>query len=59
MLSFLAKNIGNIVVLAIIAVIIALIIAKMIRDKKKGKSSCGCGCSRCPSAEICHDNKKE
>ena len=59
MLNFLAKNIGNIVVLVIVAVIVALIIAKMARNKKNGKSSCGCGCSGCPSAGMCHDYHKD
>ncbi len=26
----------------------------LVRDKKQGKSSCGCGCSTCPMSGACH-----
>jgi competence protein ComGC len=39
---------GTLIVLAILILIVALIIANMIKDKKKGKSlQCGGDCSRC------------
>lgn len=37
-----------------LAVIVAGIIVKMVKNKKAGKSSCGCGCSNCPMSEACH-----
>ncbi len=42
-----------IISLALLA-IVAGIIAKMVKDKKAGKSSCGCGCSSCPMSSECH-----
>lgn len=42
-----------------IAAVVALIIGKMVKDKKSGKGGCGCGCSSCPSAGICHSNEKQ
>ena len=39
--------------LALIAVV-AGIIARMIKNKKAGKSSCGCGCGSCPMNGGCH-----
>ncbi|MFZ2540032.1 MAG: FeoB-associated Cys-rich membrane protein [Oscillospiraceae bacterium] len=33
--------------------IVTLIIIKIRRDEKKGKS-CGSGCSNCPSSSMCH-----
>ena len=43
------KSMGDIIVGGLVAVVIGLILWKMIRDKKTGKSSCsGCkGCSGC------------
>ena len=39
---------GTVVVLAILAGVVALIVRKMIKDKKNGKSSqCGGDCSHC------------
>lgn len=58
MLTWLAGNIGTIIVCAVLIVIVALIVANMIRNKKKGKSSCGCGCSNCPMSGSCHSSNK-
>lgn len=54
MLSFLAENWGTILVCAILIVCVALIIKKLVKDKKKGVSPCGCGgdCSKC---HACHN----
>lgn len=41
---------GSIVVLVIIAALVAAVIAKMIKDKKDGKPSCGGDCSSCGGA---------
>ena len=54
MLEFLSANIGTIIVFIALAVIVGAIIYKMYRDKKQGKSSCGCSCASCPMANECH-----
>ncbi|MBQ1413681.1 MAG: FeoB-associated Cys-rich membrane protein [Clostridia bacterium] len=56
MLDFLTANLGNIIVLAVLLLAVVLIIISMRRDRKNGKSSCGCSCANCPSAGICHKN---
>lgn len=40
-----------------LALVLGLIIAKMVRDKKKGKGACSCGgdCSKCHAACAHHD----
>lgn len=57
MLSWFTENLGNIVVTLILIAIVTLIIAKMIRDKKSGKSTggCGCGCEHCAMYGKCHN----
>lgn len=52
MLQFLINNGGTILVAAILAVLVVLVARYMIRQKKQGVSSCGCGCERCSS--HCH-----
>lgn len=52
MLTFIAANIGTIVVGLIVLAIVAAIVYSMINNKKKGKPSCGCGCEGC--AHKCH-----
>ena len=42
------QSIGTVVVLAILAGVVVLIVRKMIKDKKNGKSiQCGGDCSHC------------
>ena len=57
MIEFITGNLATIIVTAILITIVTAIIIKMVRDKKKGVSSCG-SCSGCPNAGICHANQK-
>ncbi len=50
-------NIPTFIVLAIVVAVFVGIIAKSIIDKKKGKSSCSCGCSGCAMKDSCHSAK--
>ena len=54
MLAWLSANIGTILITLILVCIVALIIVKMLGDKKKGKSSCGGSCGHCPISGSCH-----
>ena len=47
-------NVGTLVVLLAVAAVVALIVFRLIRDKKQGKSSCGCNCADCPMHGGCH-----
>jgi hypothetical protein len=54
MLAWLTANLGTIIVTLILIGIVAAIIFKMIKDKKSGKGSCGCGCEHCAMHGKCH-----
>jgi len=47
---------GTIIVLAIVVIIVGAVVAKLVRDKRRGVSSCGCGCDACGVG--CNDTKK-
>ena len=57
MIEWIRDNLGTIIMSIILLAIVAGIIWKMYRDKKKGKSSCGCGCSHCAMSGTCHPNQ--
>ncbi len=59
MAAWVGANIGNIVIILILAAVIALVIHSMIKDKKAGKGGCGCGCENCALHGKCHTAKKE
>ena len=57
MVAWIVGNIGTIIVCAVLIGVVALIVAAMVRNKKKGRSSCSCGCSGCAMSEHCHSKK--
>ena len=58
-MDFLLKNIGTIIVLAVLVLVVVLIIRHMKKDKAAGKTSCGCGCANCAMRGSCHGNNKK
>ena len=54
MFEWIAENWATLVVGAAVAAIVALAVIHLIRNKKAGKSSCGCGCANCPMSGSCH-----
>ena len=57
MLNWITENLSTIIVSLVLVLIGAAIIRKLVRDKKKGKSSCGCNCAHCAMAGSCHKPK--
>lgn len=59
MLTWIMENMATIIISAVLLIMVAAVIAGMIRSKRKGKSSCGCGCSGCAMNGACHPAKTE
>ena len=57
MLSWLAANGGTIGVAVLLLLVTGSIIAVLVHNRKKGKSSCGCNCGSCPMSGSCHPKK--
>ena len=54
MIAWLAQNLGTIIISLVLAAIVIMIIASMIKSRKKGTpSSCSCGCSGCSGCSHC------
>lgn len=58
-MEWFSANIGTILVLLIVCALVALVVRKMIRDRRKGKSSCGCNCAHCAMAGSCHSANQQ
>lgn len=48
---------GTAIVSVILAAVIAIAAWSVIKDKKKGKSSCGCDCRHCAMGSKCHGGR--
>lgn len=61
MLSFLQTNWGTILVAAILLILVVLIVKKLLKDKRNGKScSCGGDCSHCSTGCMhAHNSEKQ
>lgn len=51
MSNFITSNLATILVGIAVATLVISVAAKMVRDKKSGKSSCGGNCANCPSGK--------
>ena len=56
---WLQNNAGTLVVGLLVAGIAVGLVCKLVRDKRQGKSSCGCGCEGCALKDKCHPDKTE
>ncbi len=45
--------IGTVAVSIILLAIVGFIVRSLIKNKKRGKSSCGCGCENCALKDSC------
>lgn len=54
MFNALMGNLPTILAGGVVAAVVGAVIVKLIRDKKRGKSSCGGGCAGCASSGMCH-----
>ena len=53
MFTWLSANLVNLVIVAALVLIVGFAIRSMIRDRKAGKSSCGCSCASCGACGSC------
>ena len=57
MLTWLSANLGTILVCLVLAAVVAAIAANLVRRRRNGKSTCGCGCANCAMSQYCHNKK--
>lgn len=53
-MNWLQQNLATILISAALLLVLGGIIWSMVRRKRKGESSCGCGCSDCAMNGACH-----
>ena len=54
MFDFFSQNLPTIIAGTVVFAVVAAAAVKLVLDKVRGKSSCGCACSGCPNAGLCH-----
>ncbi len=57
MQSWFAENLANIAVAAVLIAVVAVVVIRLVKNKRTGKSSCGCGCQSCPMGANCRQKK--
>ncbi len=45
---------STIIISLLLAGVLALVIRYLYKQKKQGKTACGCGCSGCSMSGLCH-----
>lgn len=59
MLMWLKSNAATIIISLILIAVVAAVIVSIVKNKKKGKSSCGCNCAHCAMAGSCHSANQQ
>ena len=59
MFNWLMQNIATILISIALMAVTALIIARLVRQKKQGKSCCGCNCANCAMRGSCYSQQTE
>ena len=54
MLQWLANYWVTLTIALVLAAVVTLIVVKLVKDRKRGKTSCGCNCAHCAMAGSCH-----
>lgn len=57
MIEWISENIGTIAVSLVLIGMVCAVAAKMVRDKRNHKTSCGCGCEHCAMSGTCHKSE--
>lgn len=57
MLTWLSENLATIVITAMLLAVLTGIVVCLVRNKKQGKTTCGCGCESCALHGRCHPKK--
>ncbi|MBQ6421581.1 MAG: FeoB-associated Cys-rich membrane protein [Clostridia bacterium] len=57
MFTWLTANIGTVLITILLIAVVAVIVVKLRKDKKKGVSSCGGNCAHCAMSGTCHQKK--
>ena len=58
-MQWIADNIGSILVCLAVFGLLALLVASLVKQKKQGKTTCGCGCEHCAMRCACHANSAQ
>ena len=58
-MSLIISNLGTMIVALVIIAVVAAIVIGLRKDKKAGKSSCGCGCEGCAMKGRCRSASAE
>ena len=53
MFLWIRENLATVVICAILVLIVAAILVRMVKNKRKGRFSCGCGCADCVMHKSC------
>lgn len=57
MFAWIMGNLATIIISIILIIVVAAVITGIVKDRRKGKSSCGCGCAGCAMNGSCHPKK--
>lgn len=58
MFAWVIENLATIIIAAVLLAVVILIVAYLVRKKRRGETSCGCGCSDCAMSDSCSKKRQ-
>ena len=58
MFHWIAENWATILISLLLLALVVWIVVSLLKNRKKGKSSCGCNCAHCAMAGSCQNHQK-
>ena len=58
MIAWITENLGTILITLVLVLVVTGIIIKLVKDRKKGKSSCGGNCAHCGMRQNCSTRQR-
>ena len=58
-MNWITENLGSIITGLVIVALVSVILVRLVSNKRKGKSSCGCNCGCCPAGGRCHQYEEK
>jgi len=57
-MAWFQENTASILVGLVLLALVLGIVLRMLKDRRTGKSGCGCGCEGCANHAFCHPPKQ-
>jgi hypothetical protein len=57
-MEFIRANLSTIIVAIVVFGVLGLVVFNLVRNARKGKLACGCGCDKCGAVRLSRESRR-